>query len=217
MAEIELRDSSSKDSENKTPSFISNAEQAEVDIGYFEQKLEEFKLYFSENHDPNKLNQIKVKRNPKDDYSRISTMITIYEFILSKNKEMLHAINKERSVNQQYKNQLPLLIERLQCLSEACIKKEEMIKTTGEYMQDSENQIYELKEELREKEDLIRQLNFTVSEQREKLDSRYDASITSFDSKNDSRIAGRGRNTAGDTSFHNDGDIETIQELNDDI
>jgi hypothetical protein len=48
--------------------------------------------------------------------------------------------------------QIPILIERLQHLSEACIKKEELIKTQGEYMQESENQIYELQLELQEKD-----------------------------------------------------------------
>ena len=35
---------------------------------------------------------------------------------------MLKAINRERKKNDEYKEQLPILIERLQCLGEAWIK-----------------------------------------------------------------------------------------------
>jgi len=85
-------------------------------------------------------------------------------------------------------------------------------------MQESENQIFDLKQELAQKDSLIKDLNKTISDQREKLDSKYlDSSNISFDSKlNDSRLASiKGKN--GETSFHNEADLETIKELKDDI
>ena len=97
------KDQSYKDSEGRNPSFIANPSHSEADIGYFEQKLDEFKLYFSENYNQNRLNKAKISRTPEDDMSRVNTMIMIYEFILSKNKEMLHAINKERKKNDELK------------------------------------------------------------------------------------------------------------------
>lgn len=65
---------------------------------------------------------------------------------------------------------------------------------------------------------MVFELSKTVSEQREKLDSKFfDTSMTSFDSKmNDSRILSR-KSKNGETSFHHEGDVETIEELKDDI
>jgi hypothetical protein len=48
--------------------------------------------------------------------------------------------------------------------------KEELIKTQGEYMQTSENQIFELQTELMKKDALIRELNSTILEQRDYIE-----------------------------------------------
>lgn len=136
---------------------------------------------------------------------------------------MLKAINRERRKNDDYKEQLPILIERLQYLSEACIKKEELIKTQGEYMQSSESQIYELQLELRQKDMLIRELNKTIVEQRDYLEKNtYDnsESITSFDSKLDGSTVSkrrRRRNDKNQVQSQREEDLETIDNLRDDI
>jgi chromosome segregation ATPase len=115
--------------------------------------------------------------------------------------------------------QIPILIERLQHLSEACIKKEELIKTQGEYMQESENQIYELQLELQEKDWLIRELNTTISEQREYLDNKYLGENSQIDnswdfSLDNQRITSKNKNKL--SIIIND-DKETIEELREDI
>lgn len=159
-----------------------------------------------------------LKRRDKE----LQTLLKIYEFILSKNKEMLRAINKERRKNDEYKEQLPILIERLQYLSEACIKKEELIKTQGEYMQTSENEIYELQIECRQKDALIRELNKTIIEQRDYLEKHtHDNSFSagSFDSKLDASTTSkrRRRNNTHQSQSQRDEDFETIEGLKDDI
>lgn len=208
--------------EDKQPDVVIDSEEADADIGYFELKLEEFKSYFSDNYIQNRLSKTQIKHNPRDDFTRISTMIKIYEFILGKNKEMLKAINKERGRNDEYKKQLPILIDRLQHLSEACIKKEELIKTQGEYMQQSESQIYELQVEVREKEILVRELNNTILEQREYLDSKYtndnSMSMASFDSKMDnSNVRRKKKNYKDDVNTQSEADADTIEGLKEDI
>ena len=136
---------------------------------------------------------------------------------------MLKAINKERRKNDDYREQLPILIERLQYLSEAWIKKEELIKTQGEYMQSSESQIYELQMELRQKDLLIRELNKTIIEQRDYLEKNtYDNSdsVTSFDSKLDGSTTSKRRRRRGDKNSaqsQREEDLETIDGLKDDI
>ena len=159
--------------ESKPQDTAIDTDEVDADIGYFELQLEEFKNYFNDSYLQNRLSNLPKENNPREDLSKISKIIKIYDFILGKNKEMLRAVNKERNRNDEYKRQIPILIERLQHLSEACIKKEELIKTQGEYMQESESQIYELQLELQEKDCLIRELNSTISEQREYLDNKY--------------------------------------------
>lgn len=152
--------------------------------------------------------------------SELQTLLKIYEFILGKNKEMLKAINKERRKNDEYKEQLPILIERLQHLSEACIKKEELIETQGEYMQQMESQIYELQTELSNKDRLIRDLNKTVLEQREYIDKQhtYDNSMSMSDnSRNEGRGSTRKLSTKEDYKQQHKEDNETIDGLKDDI
>ena len=106
---------------------------------------------------------------------------------------MLKAINKERRRNDEYKEQIPILIERLQHLSEACIKKEELIETQGEYMQQMEGQIYDLQNEMSDKDRLIRELNRTISEQREYLDKQYTHDNSREFGSSDSQLNGSER------------------------
>ena len=221
MADYQRDGLSYKEVENRPQEVVIDAQEADADIGYFELKLEEFKGFFNSNYIQNRLSNMRDEKSPREDFDRVTTMIKIYEFILGKNKDMLKAINKERTRNDDYKKQLPILIERLQHLSEACIKKEELIKTQGEYMQQSEGQIYELQIEVQQKEVLIRELNSTISDQREYLDSKYTNDNSQFMNSFDSRIDG---SYVKNKSKHKDGsadqereDAETIESLNQDI
>lgn len=112
------------------------------------------------------------------------------------------------------------MVERLQNLNEACIKKEELIKTQGEYMQSIESQIYELQSEIRQKDQEVRKLNDTIQEQRDYLENRHSSAqfLNSFDGKME-KNSGHKRNirSQGGNSFHNSGDEETIEDLKEDI
>ena len=116
---------------------------------------------------------------------------------------------------------VPLLLERLQAVNEACEKKEEIIKIQGEYMQENENRILELENEIRDKDDLIFELNTAVQDQRDRLEGKYgtdNSRITSFDSKlNDSRTSRIKKVNQAEASFHNDDDIDHIEELREDV
>lgn len=91
-------------------------------------------------------------------------------------------------------------------------------------MQSSESQIYELQTELREKEQLIRELNKTILEQRDYLDSKNthdnSQSMNSFDSRLGSSTATRRKRNYKDSSPENEQeneDAETIEGLKEDI
>ena len=90
-------------------------------------------------------------------------------------------------------------------------------------MQQMENQIYELQNEMSDKDKLIRNLNQTIIEQRDYLEKEYSMdnsqSMSSFDSKVNMSAAKRRRkaSTKEDYKYKHEEDTETIEGLQQDI
>ena len=90
-------------------------------------------------------------------------------------------------------------------------------------MQQMENQIYELQNEMSDKDKLIRNLNQTIIEQRDYLEKEYSMdnsqSMSSFDSKVNMSAARRRRkaSTKEDYKYKHEEDTETIEGLQQDI